>query len=110
MAKAIHTEEAFEEHLLYLEFNLICCLVYEKKDGEYPWRALMLDDLMHHDSIRALNQNELISLLGEPTRINENHLYYRIDESSLGNWTLHTQTLVIKYADEDSLVWMKIHQ
>lgn len=29
------TEEAFEEHLLYLEFNLICCLVYEKKDGEW---------------------------------------------------------------------------
>lgn len=29
------SEEAFEEHLLYLEFNLVCCLVYEKKDGEW---------------------------------------------------------------------------
>lgn len=29
------SKEAFEEHLLYLEFNLVCCLVYEKKDGEW---------------------------------------------------------------------------
>lgn len=29
------TEEAFEEHMLYLEFNFICCLIYEKKDNEW---------------------------------------------------------------------------
>jgi len=34
-AKYDLTEEKFEEHLLYLEFNLICCLVYEKKDDEW---------------------------------------------------------------------------
>ena len=29
------TEEEFEEHMLYLEFNFLCCLVYEKKGDEW---------------------------------------------------------------------------
>ena len=29
------SEEEFEELMLYLEFNFICCLVYEKKEGEW---------------------------------------------------------------------------
>ena len=29
------TDEQFEEHMLYLEFNFLCCLVYEKKEGEW---------------------------------------------------------------------------
>lgn len=29
------SEEEFEEHMLYLEFNFVCCLVFEKKDGEW---------------------------------------------------------------------------
>lgn len=29
------SEEAVEERLLYLEFNLVCCLVYEKKEDEW---------------------------------------------------------------------------
>lgn len=29
------SDEEFEEHMLYLEFNFVCCLVFEKKEGEW---------------------------------------------------------------------------
>lgn len=29
------SDEKFEEHMLYLEFNFVCCLVFEKKDDEW---------------------------------------------------------------------------
>ena len=29
------SKEKFEEHILYLEFNFVCCLIYEKKDDEW---------------------------------------------------------------------------
>ena len=80
------------------------------KEGKYLYRDAMLDDMIFHDSIRALSKVEIIELLGEPNRVNENYLYYTIDETRLLAWTMHTKTLVIKYSDADTLEWMKIHE
>jgi hypothetical protein len=81
-----------------------------KKGWDYPFRDMMLDDVVSNQEFRILSSNEIIELLGEPTRINEGHLYYRIAQKRLVLWPLHTKTLVIKMNEGDEVEWMKIHQ
>jgi len=91
-------------------------MVFEKAkwktiDGaDYPFRDKMLKDLVYNDTIRDLNKDEILNLLGEPTRTNENYLYYMIAQKRLGNWPLHTKTLVIKFSDDKTIEWIKIHE
>ena len=80
-----------------------------KEGGQYLYREQMLNDLIHNDSIRSLSQKELLSLLGPPKKIDNNHIFYLISEKK-AIITLHTKTLVIKYKNEEELEWMKIHQ
>ena len=80
-----------------------------KEGGQYPYREQMLNDLIQNDSIRNLSQKELLSLLGPPKKIDNNHIFYLISEKK-AIITLHTKTLVIKYKNEEELEWMKIHQ
>lgn len=80
------------------------------KEGEdYPYRDQMLTDIVYNDTVRILNKNEILTLLGEPDRTNEGHLYYMIEETRLGSWTLHSKTLVIKIAEDNTIEWIKIH-
>ena len=81
-----------------------------KDDGDYPHRAKMLNDILYNDSIRALHKDEILDLLGEPDRVNENYLYYTINKKSLGFWTLHARTMVIKFSGDDTIEWIKIHE
>ena len=81
------------------------------KDGwSYTYRDMMLDDVVTNQAFRSLSTAEIIDRLGEPTRINEGHLYYRIAQKRAVLWPLHTKTLVIKMNNQDSVEWMKIHQ
>ena len=89
------------------EFEATAWKVKEGRD--YPHRDGMLIDLMQNDSIRALNEEHMIELLGEPDRTQDHHLYYIIHQSRLGFWVLRQKTLVIKYTPADSVEWMKIH-
>jgi hypothetical protein len=85
----------------------------EHKGDYYTFRDEMLDNILHTDLVRNLNQNEIIKLLGEPSyyRENKNYLYYLIKKKSLlGFWTLHTKTLVIKLKDDKTVEWIKIHK
>lgn len=68
----------------------------EKNGSEYPHRLTMVDALLYTDTLRQLEKSSILSLLGEPTRINEDYLYYRLDQTSLGLMTLRTKTLVIQ--------------
>ena len=52
---------------------------------------------------------KFLNLLGEPDYVREGHLYYRITETSLGNWPLKTKTMVIKLEDDKAIEWIKIH-
>lgn len=84
---------------------------WKTKDGKgYPYRDKMINDIVYNDTIRALNKDQLIELLGEPDYIREGHLYYRINETHLGNWTLKTKTMVIKLVEDRSIEWIKIHE
>jgi hypothetical protein len=83
------------------------------KDGaDYPYRDKMLNDVVYNDTIRALNKDEILDLLGEPSyyRNNNNFLHYRISEKRLGPWTLHTKTMVIKLLKDSTIDWIKIHE
>lgn len=83
------------------------------EDNRYPYRDLMLNDLIYDKKIRKLDRDELIATLGEPdyTRDDPNYLHYRIDKKNIGSWTLKTKTLVIKIDDtNNSIEWMKIHE
>jgi hypothetical protein len=81
------------------------------KDGtDYPYRDKMLNDIVYNDSLRALNQDEILDLLGQPDRTNENYLYYTIAQKRLGFWPLQTKTMVIKFSEKNTINWIKIHQ
>ncbi|NNL01605.1 MAG: hypothetical protein HKP39_04960 [Eudoraea sp.] len=81
------------------------------KEGEdYPFREQMLADIVYNDTVRTLNKDEILGLLGAPNRTNEGHLYYMIEETRLGSWTLHSKTLVIKIAEDSTIEWIKIHE
>ena len=86
---------------------------WRTKDGaDYPYRDKMLNDIVYNDTIRALNKDEILDLLGEPSyyRNNKNFLYYTITEKRLGPWTLHTKTMVIKLSEDSTIDWIKIHE
>lgn len=81
------------------------------KDGkDYTFRDKMLNDIIYNDTIRTLNKDQLLELLGEPDYSREGHLYYRIKETRLGSWTLKTKTMVIKLVNDRSIEWIKIHE
>jgi len=86
---------------------------WKMKDGkDFPYRNKMLNDIVYNDTVRSLNKDEILDLLGEPTyyRSNENFLYYTITQKRLFSWPLHTRSMVIKFSDHNSIEWIKIHE
>ena len=81
------------------------------KEGEdYPFRDQMFKDVVYNDTIRDLNRDELLKLLGNPDRIEDGHLYYIISQKRLGSWPLHTKTMVVKLKDDNTIEWIKYHE
>ena len=84
---------------------------WKAQEGEdYPYRENMLDDVIYNDTLRALDKDQILDVLGAPNRVNENYLYYTISRKRLGSWTLHAKTMVIKFDADDSIEWIKIHE
>ena len=82
-----------------------------KENGKYSFRDQMLNEVLYSDSIRTLTKQQVIDMLGEPDRVNENYLYYTISKTKLGSWTLKSKTLVIKITDDEDVVeWIKLHE
>lgn len=81
------------------------------KDGiAFPHRNAMLKSLMSDPEIRSKKKDEIINLLGEPTKVNGDYVYYRIDQKKALLLTMHTKTLVIHFNPDGSVEWMKIHE
>jgi len=81
------------------------------KEGlDYPYRDKMLNSIVYNDTVRALNKDEILDLLGESDRSNDGYLYYMISQRRLGFWPLHTKTLVIKLTGDSTIDWIKIHE
>ena len=81
-----------------------------KEGQDYPYRAQMLKDVVYNDTVRTLNKAEILELFGKPDKEQENHLYYLISQKRIDLWPLHTTNMVIKFANEDSIEWIKIHE
>lgn len=81
-----------------------------KEGAAYPYREAMLQNIIFNDSIRGLNSEEILALLGEPTRQQDNYLYYRISQNRVGMMTLNAKTMVIKFTDHDTIEWIKVHE
>lgn len=75
-----------------------------------PEREAMLEDLMATDSLRYVSEEQLIEVLGNPYRKTQGHLYYRVQESKLGTWTLHAKTLVVIFGGDSTRHKMLIHE
>ena len=70
----------------------------------------MLKDLMTNHELHGVKKDELVNLLGPPTRTDSSYLFYLIVQERFGFLTLHTKTLVIKLADDSTVTWLKIHE
>jgi hypothetical protein len=81
-----------------------------KDDHHYPYRNELLEELLSSHTLDSLKKDEIIDLLGEPIRIDNNHLFYTIAQKRLGFWPLHTKTLVIKLTEEESVEWIRVHE
>ena len=81
------------------------------KDGsDHPYRSAMLKDLVNDKDFRSLKRKEVLAVLGEPTKIDTNYLFYRIDQKRLGLWPIHTKTMVVKFTEDSLIEWIKIHE
>ncbi len=81
-----------------------------KEGKDYLYRNQMVNAIVYNDTIRTLNKKQLLTLLDTPSYTREGHMYYRITENRLGNWTLHTKTMVVKLLEDESIDWIKIHE
>lgn len=81
-----------------------------KQDGAYVYRKEMMEDIVYNDTIRDLNREQIIDLLGEPDRVKNNYIYYLISEKKLVFWPLHTTMIVFRFNEQDEIVWLKIHK
>ncbi len=84
---------------------------WQTKEGDnYPYREKMFHTVVYNDTIRSLNKEEILEVLGPADRSENNHYYYRISQTKLRDWPLHTTSMVIKFSEADSVVWIKIHE
>lgn len=105
--KEKETTKSFQEETI-IELNKVN---WNKKEADdYLYRELLIDSVIENKELRSLRQNELINVLGEPNRMENNHLYYTISQKKLGFWPLNQKTLVIKYSENDTITWIKIHE
>ena len=81
-----------------------------RQGKDYPFRKDMLKDLMNNHGLRKLKRNEIIELLGEPTRIDTNYLFYRVEQKKIGLLPFHTTTMVIQLARDSTVNWIKVHK
>jgi hypothetical protein len=81
-----------------------------KDDNDYPYRDKMLNDLITNVKLKGLKKDEIIDLLGQPDRSDSSYLFYRIAQTRIGFFPLHTKTLVIKLTMDGTVEWRKIHE
>ena len=81
-----------------------------KEGKDYPYRNQMVDEVLYSDSLRTLRKDEIINHLGDPSYIRDDFFYFRIKETRLGAWILHTKTIVIKIPEGETVEWIKLHE
>lgn len=82
----------------------------KQQEGEFPFRPLMYKEVLYSDSLRTLSKQDIIQLLGAPSREENNHLYYLVERTRMGTWTVKQKSLVFKFNQQDSVEWIKLHE
>ncbi len=82
----------------------------EKKLDEYPFRPLMYEEVLYSDSVRTLSKSEVLKMLGNPDKEENNHLYYTIERNAIGSWTLKQKSLIVKFRSDNSVEWIKLYE
>ena len=86
-------------------------LKWRTKEGhDYPFRNVMLDDLIESSRLKLLSWEELTNLLGPPDRVDSLYLFYTVDQTRIQGWPLHTKTMVVKFNADSAVHWVKIHE
>lgn len=81
-----------------------------KEGTSYPYRAQMVDSVVYNDTIRSLSKQQILQILGQPDKREDNHIYYLISQSRIASWPLHTTFVVVKFTTADTVEWIKIHE
>ncbi|MCB1072603.1 MAG: hypothetical protein KDK96_05815 [Chlamydiia bacterium] len=105
-AKYKLSEEAFEEHLLYLEFNLVCCLVYEKKDGEWIEVVTLFKEWKDYLNFLKESQPKEISKKSDVKRTRPHDFSFVEDMSTLLALSM-TKPLYLRLNEEEEWVFEK---
>ncbi len=84
--------------------------LWKAKDthGNYSYRDEMLEDLVYKVKLKGIKKEEVIAMLGEPDRTNEEYLYYEVLAKEVGAFPLHKKFLVLKMAKDNTVEWRKI--
>jgi hypothetical protein len=77
------SEEEFEEVMLYLEFNFICCLIYEKKEGEWVEIITLFQEWKDYLSFLKETQPKEIQKKSQVSSIRPSEFSFVEDMSSL---------------------------
>ncbi|MDJ0651795.1 MAG: hypothetical protein QNJ27_02140 [Simkaniaceae bacterium] len=100
------SKETFEEHLLYLEFNLVCCLVYEKKDGEWVEAVTLFKEWKDYLSFLKKTQPKQIANKNEIKRTRPHDFSFAEDMSKLLALSM-TKPLYLRLNKEEEWVFEK---
>ena len=84
--------------------------LWNAKDGDdnYSHRDEMLDNLVYNVKLKGLTKEEVITMLGEPDRTNNEYLYYEVLVKEIVAFPLHKKFLVLKLAKDNTVEWRKI--
>ena len=82
----------------------------EKNEDRYTHRVNMYKPLVFDGQLKGLSKDSIYTMLGEPDRVDNGHLFYLISQRRAGLIILHTTTMVIKLNDQESVDWVKIHE
>jgi hypothetical protein len=109
----VSCKEKNEEKPLYgsgiqIDFDSQKWATLEKMD--FPYRDQMLDDIITSKMLKPLNRDEIIEILGAPSKEEKNYMYYLIAQSRLGLFPLHTKTLVIELSGDSTENRVLIHK
>jgi hypothetical protein len=83
-----------------------------KNEKTYPYRDKMLKDLIADRRLTGIKRDSILRMLGEPARTDSSYLFYTVAQEFLGKIPvpLHTKSLVIKFAGDSTVQWVKIHE
>ena len=80
-----------------------------RDEAGFRYRRQMLNDIIGSRVLKGLTREEVLDLLGEPTRTDKNFLFYRIFENKIGLMTISTKTLVLQLNNDGVVGPVLVH-